>query len=276
MDSLITSASAAPLPDHVSAGLVVYPPQGTLGPRWQSSVQLVFIHRGSMTVWVDQQPFSAAHGTVTLLLPGHQERFAFSTVSETEHSWFHLTYNLPPPTLIARLEAASRTISTSQPMLELVKLALTIRHSPLPSAEMLLRSLGFAALWRFLFDNEQHSGDPTARQLHISVEQARRYIEANLEQNITLADLAAAGSVSSAHLIRLFRDYFNMTPIAYLWERRVQRGLELLRYTGLPVGVIAVQCGFKTSYHFSRRIREATQCSPQEIRYQFFARSAWE
>lgn len=273
---MATSTNAVSLPDHVSAGLVVYPPAGTLGPRWQSSVQLVFVHRGSMTVWVDQQPFSAAHGTVTLLLPGHQERFAFSTVSETEHSWFHLTYNLPPPALIARLETASRTISISQPMLELVRLALTVRHSPLPSAEMLLRSLGYSALWRFLFDNEQFFGDATARQMHISVEQARRYIEAHLEETITLADLAAAGAVSSAHLIRLFREHFNMTPIAYLWDQRIQRGLELLRYTGLPIGVIAAQCGFKTSYHFSRRIREATHCSPQEIRHKFFNRSAWE
>jgi AraC family transcriptional regulator of arabinose operon len=268
--------NTVPLPEQVSAGLVVYPPNGTLGPRWQPSVQFVFIHRGSMTVRVDSQPFTAAQGTVTLLLPYHEERFEFSTTSETEHSWFHLTYNTPPPELIARLETVARTIPMSQPMSELVKLSLAVRHSRQPAAEMLLRSLGFAVLWRFLLDSDQHAGDAATPQLHVSVEQAQRYIESQLDQSITLQDLAEAGAVSPTHLIRLFREHFNMTPIAYVWERRIQRGLELLRYTGLPIGVIAAQCGFKTSYHFSRRIREATQLSPQEIRRQFFARTELE
>jgi AraC-like DNA-binding protein/quercetin dioxygenase-like cupin family protein len=273
---VIHSMNVFPVPDEVSAGLVIYPPGGTLGPRWQSSIQFVFLHRGTMTVWVDQQPLIAKQGSVTLLLPHHHERFAFSTTSETEHSWFHLTYSSPPADLIARLEPLKRTQPTTQAMLELVKSGLSIRRSEMPSADMLLRSLGFAILWRYLFDSEQQLLNNSISQVHVSVERARQYIESHLDEPITLQDLAAAASVSPTHLIRLFREHFDTTPMNYVWEQRVQRGLELLRYTGLPIGVIAEKCGFKTSYHFSRRIREAVQLSPQEVRQQFFARSLWE
>ncbi|MDZ4765140.1 MAG: AraC family transcriptional regulator [Chloroflexota bacterium] len=273
---IVNSMNTAYIPDNVSAGLVVYPLGGTLGPRWQPSIQFVFLHRGTMTIWVDHQPLVAKQGSVTLLLPNHQERFAFSTTSETEHSWFHLSYGSHPASLIAQLEPLVRTQSTSPAMLELVKAALNIRRSELPSAGMLLRTLAFAILWRYQFDCDQQRAETTTSHMHISVEQALRYIDSHLDESITLQALATAASVSPTHLIRLFRAQFGMTPMTYLWEQRVYRGLELLRYTGLPIGVIAEKCGFKTSYHFSRRIRAAVQLSPQEVRQQFFARSLWE
>ncbi|NDJ61391.1 MAG: hypothetical protein GYB67_09710, partial [Chloroflexi bacterium] len=37
-------------PRHASVGEVVYPPGGTLGPRAQQHVQLVFVHSGHMAI----------------------------------------------------------------------------------------------------------------------------------------------------------------------------------------------------------------------------------
>jgi AraC-like DNA-binding protein len=56
-----------------------------------------------------------------------------------------------------------------------------------------------------------------------------------------------------------------------VWSRRVDAGVELLAGTGLPVGVIAERCGFRTSFHFSRRVRRATGLAPTELR-----RRAWD
>jgi AraC-like DNA-binding protein len=46
----------------------------------------------------------------------------------------------------------------------------------------------------------------------------------------------------------------------------VAAGIDLLQHTGLPVGTIADRCGFKTVYHFSRRVKRATGSSPTELR----------
>ena len=54
--------------------------------------------------------------------------------------------------------------------------------------------------------------------------------------------------------------------MAYLWQRRVATGVDLLSNTGLPVGAIAARTGFKSVYHFSRRIKEHTGVAPTQVR----------
>jgi AraC family transcriptional regulator of arabinose operon len=54
--------------------------------------------------------------------------------------------------------------------------------------------------------------------------------------------------------------------MAYVWRRRVEAGIDLLTHTGLPVSDIAFRVGFKSVYHFSRRISEHTGRSPTTVR----------
>jgi len=75
-------------PVRVSAGEVVYPPGGRLGPRRQHDVELVLVHSGSARIAVDgvERPLLNA-GWVGLLVPGHRESFAFADGEPTHHSW---------------------------------------------------------------------------------------------------------------------------------------------------------------------------------------------
>jgi transcriptional regulator GlxA family with amidase domain len=48
-------------------------------------------------------------------------------------------------------------------------------------------------------------------------------------------------------------------------------GLDLLTHTGLPVADVAARCGFKSVYHFSRKVRQHTGLPPTQLR-----RQRWE
>jgi hypothetical protein len=54
--------------------------------------------------------------------------------------------------------------------------------------------------------------------------------------------------------------------MAYLWQRRVALGVDLLTNTGLGVSAVAERCGFKTVHHLSRRIKQATGLPPAALR----------
>ncbi len=257
-------------PEEVNAGEVTYPPGGTFGPRLQRNLQLIMLYSGHMTIWIDDVPHMASADSVLVLFPGHKERFTFAEECETWHSWLHIFIPQLSQTLLARLARLPWPLQLSSTMADLAHEALALRNTPLSTAPILLKTLAVQMIWRYIGEGElQMNG--TSTPADPAVETARHFIHAHLREPLTLDMIAMAAAVSPPHLIRLFRQQLNTTPMAYLWERRVAQGIDLLRQTGLSVGEIAIRCGFQTSYHFSRRVRQAMGLSPIEVRQQ-----SWE
>jgi AraC family transcriptional regulator of arabinose operon len=246
--------------DPISAGDVVYPPGGRLGPRWQRDVQLVLVHEGSARIAVDGAERALLRaGAAGLLLPGHREEFWFATDAPTRHSWVQGRLAGDHGGRLAALPAA---LPASTALTELVREAVAVARAPLPTAGPLLAALGSAALWRYAGEAEARLRGPSE-----AVDRARRFLHDHVaDPEIGLEDVARFAHVSPAHLVRRFRAELGTTPIAYLWQRRVATGADLLANTGLPVGEIAARTGFKSVYHFSRRVKVHTGASPTELR----------
>src|SRR5881296_3810457 len=128
-------------PEEARVGEVVYPPGGTFGPRLQRNLQLILIHSGHMTIWIDGEPHTAPMNTVCVLFPGHQERFAFAEECETWHSWLHIFIPQLSETLLARLARLPWPLQLSSTMADLAHEALALRNSPLSTAPILLKTL---------------------------------------------------------------------------------------------------------------------------------------
>jgi len=60
------------------------------------------------------------------------------------------------------------------------------------------------------------------------------------------------------------------SPARYLWLTRVERGVAMLRDTGLTVAEVSARCGCKNPFHFSRLVKRNQGMSPREVR-----RCAW-
>ena len=250
------------LPTRVSVGTVTYPPGGTLGPRRQHDVQLVLVHAGSAQVTVDGRERRIAVGEVGLLLPGHRERFAFDADVATRHSWVQVHVPDLASDVRARLEQLPAVLPLTPALDAIAREAVATAASALPNAPVLLAHLAAAAVWRYVAEAQRRRPE-RARP----VDDARRFIHATLhDPALTLDAVAAAAHVTPAHLIRSFRAEHGTTPKAYLWERRVALGVDLLANTGLPIAAVAARCGFTTPHHFSRRIRQATGMPPAALR----------
>jgi transcriptional regulator GlxA family with amidase domain len=108
--------------------------------------------------------------------------------------------------------------------------------------------------------------DSRVRGTADTVDRARSFLHSRVADfDVDLGRVADA-HVTPAHLVRRFRAELGVTQIAYLWERRVATGLDLLTNTGLPVGEIAARCGFKSVYHFSRRVKAQSGLAPTALR----------
>ncbi|MGE3537443.1 MAG: helix-turn-helix domain-containing protein [Candidatus Tectimicrobiota bacterium] len=92
------------------------------------------------------------------------------------------------------------------------------------------------------------------------------YINAHLEQQITLAELAGLAQVSARHFLRMFKQSTGLAPHQYVLERRLLRAQELLRFSQLPLADIAFRVGFRTQSHFTQSFRRATGLTPRAYR----------
>ncbi|MDB5447595.1 MAG: hypothetical protein JWQ97_2912 [Phenylobacterium sp.] len=94
------------------------------------------------------------------------------------------------------------------------------------------------------------------------VRRVRERVEAVLERQITLGELAAVAGLSRSHFCRLFRRTFGQPPLRYVLQRRVERAKRLMLATHAPLASIAVDCGLYDQAALSKAFRRVTGQSP--------------
>ncbi len=87
-------------------------------------------------------------------------------------------------------------------------------------------------------------------------------MEANLEELISLDELADLVCISRRQLERLFKKYLNCVPQRYYMELRLKRARQFLLQTDKPIVEIAVACGFVSVPHFSKSYRDLFDVPP--------------
>jgi AraC family transcriptional regulator len=89
------------------------------------------------------------------------------------------------------------------------------------------------------------------------------FIDANLESDISLADLAAVAELSSFHFSREFRKSTGRTPQQYVMQQRLERAKRLLAQPELPIVEVSLRSGFKNQSHFTSWFRKYTNFTPK-------------
>jgi len=97
----------------------------------------------------------------------------------------------------------------------------------------------------------------------------RRCIElmqARLEDDIRLNDLASEVGVSTSHFIRSFRQSTGKTPYQFLLQQRIERARSLMRNLRTPLTEVALASGFADQHHLARVFRRITGMTPSSYR----------
>lgn len=95
---------------------------------------------------------------------------------------------------------------------------------------------------------------------------AKEYLYTNYNRNIGLDELAEYSCLSVNHLLRTFKQAFNLTPHQFLIQLRLQRAQVLLRNTNYPVAEVVNLIGFECPSSFIRLFREHFQTTPLKYR----------
>jgi AraC family transcriptional regulator len=92
------------------------------------------------------------------------------------------------------------------------------------------------------------------------------FVDAHLDQQISLADLVKVAGGSVFHFCRAFKNTMGETPYQFALRRRIERAKSLLATTSLPLAHVARACGFRDSLHLSRTFSRAFRTTPSHYR----------
>lgn len=91
------------------------------------------------------------------------------------------------------------------------------------------------------------------RRAHIlCAERAREYIEANLQRQLLLEDVAGAAAASPFHLTRIFTVAFGVAPLTYHRQRRLSWARDQIASGAARPGEVAFKLGYNDHAAFTR------------------------
>ena len=90
---------------------------------------------------------------------------------------------------------------------------------------------------------------------HQSLIKVAELMESNVENPLSLEDIADQTGLSRRQIERLFKRHLGQVPKRYYLELRLRRARELLLQTAMPIMDITTACGFQSPPHFSKCYR---------------------
>ena len=142
-------------------------------------------------------------------------------------------------------------------------------HDAYPGGRLFADSLASALAARLLTLQSRgaSSTSMTVRALPAwRLRQVIEYIEAHLDQDLTLAELARVAGFSLSHFKPLFREAAGMPVHRFVMQRRVERARVLLLEGRSNVTEIALATGFSHPSHLARCMRRMLGMSPSQLR----------
>ena len=97
-----------------------------------------------------------------------------------------------------------------------------------------------------------------------AVQRMQDYIEANLDTNITMAELANVSKYSPWYSYRLFVNLLHMTPAVYIRRLRLSKSALRLRDEKVKIVDVAFDYGFESVDGYQRAFYKEFGCNPYE------------
>lgn len=154
-------------------------------------------------------------------------------------------------------------------MLHLAQAILPVLEKPREVSTLYLESLFLAVRDHIAVTYGTFSKKTTRAEWGLTARQLRRvleYIEANLSEDVGVADMAAASAASISSLARGFKTALGISPHQWVLNRRIALAQRLIYEGVTPLSEVAASCGFADQSHLTRVFMRKVGSAPSTWR----------
>ncbi len=246
-----------------------------------AELELGYICSGEGTFAIGEQTFQGKKGDLFLMRPNEQHCIPVITTPQFEYYTLHITsyflWNVcseylkkDVQHLLFSNDVITHKFANKGHFIEQIKKICELDEQSLTENLGKIRFLVLSLFESFTDDLMLLTNDKNKSTLpyyHLDeVQRAVQHINENFTEDITLERLAKYVNLSKTYFSVIFKQATGIAPYDYLILRRIERALELLRYTNDSIVDISGKCGFNSLSNFNRRFKNATGMSPKEYR----------
>ncbi|MEM8674477.1 MAG: AraC family transcriptional regulator [Cyanobacteria bacterium P01_G01_bin.67] len=154
-------------------------------------------------------------------------------------------------------------------LIEQLGLALNAEFQLGKPTKLYVESVGNLLITHLLRNHSTANAIPTLPADKLSqtkLKQTIAYIQENLEQSVTLSELATVAQLSPSRFARAFKQTTGTSPHKYILERKIEKALELLKNPLLSIAEIGYSLNFSSQSHFTTVFRRFTGTTPSVYR----------
>lgn len=105
----------------------------------------------------------------------------------------------------------------------------------------------------------------TREELYRRLSAAKDFMDAHLNEDLTLQKIAQHSCLSPFHFLRTFAAFFHITPYQYLLAQRLKKAHYLILQGQLCISEVMDLCGFENKRSFQRAFAKAYTLTPCEL-----------
>jgi AraC family transcriptional regulator len=210
----------------------------------------------------------AAPGTLAFFPAGLKVRIVHPPARLVQVLWDTDLYSALLPELAAAVSGFEFLYALEDPLLSQIVTTLAEEIDGGFADRILIESLGTALCIRVARRFVGRLPLPTGNR-GLSPQRLRRvrdYVEAHLDEHLSLTVLADIACLSPYHFSRSFKESAGVGPQRYVIQRRLEHAKTLLRRTREPLAWIAQEAGFADQSHFNSIFRREMGVTPGRFR----------
>jgi len=256
-----------------------YQPSAVSGPGIDSLLLVIYrqgtvlMRRRCEAAW---QQKMVQPGDISVLGAGMPSDWEWDLPIEVSH--VYLSYDLLTETCAQAFDQDYRRLVARDALdirdpksLALADTLISELCAPSAGSALLIDSLAQSLSVCVIRDHHRHPAEPrdAAAGHGLTPAQQRRaldFIETHLSRDFELTELARTAGVSAYHFIRCFKSSFGASPYQFVMKKRLDRVVELIRTTHLPLAEIALSCGFSDQAHMTRTLKKSMGLTPGVVR----------
>ena len=119
-------------------------------------------------------------------------------------------------------------------------------------------------LYEFIYNLFKEKYKSTMSPLEQNLEKAKKYMDANFKNKITIDELAEISGYSVPYFKRSFKKFYKVSPGEYLNEIRINKAKYMLSAKMYTITEITNECGFSSESYFSHAFKNAIGVSPKK------------